>query len=139
MAGLLTGDGVDRTLRRWAESSLEWGLTDCALSVFLHIAEDWGCPRPYQKWVMTYRSESEAQAIINRLGGPMPAFADEMSAIKAKRTRDPERGDVGLLRDAKRRMVACICIGKERFAVRAATGFSTIRAKPLVAWTKPEE
>ncbi len=136
MAGLLIDDAVSRTLRRWAGEDWLWGQTDCAMSVFRFIAETWERAEPLERWRGTYHSENEANRLMTSKGGPMPMFRAEMDRIGAVRASEPDRGAVGLVRRADRRMVAAISVGNGMWAARTQTGFAGFRPGFAVAWEK---
>lgn len=137
MARLL-GDPVEQTLRRWAREGFEWGTSDCALSVFRHMAEGWGEPRPIARWAGRYMTEKDAQAITRTRGGPVRAFQDEMASIGARRTKAPQRGSVGIVRDGEGQAVAALCTGEGWWAAKTQTGFAAFRALPLLAYDNPK-
>ncbi|MBK8199240.1 MAG: hypothetical protein IPK75_12825 [Acidobacteria bacterium] len=135
MAGVLI-DAVDATLRRWAREPFAWGETDCALSVFRHVAEAWGDARALSRWVGRYRDEPGAQSILRGKGGPVRAFQDELVSIGARRVRSPQRGAVGLVRDGRDKLVAAVCLRDGWWAARTASGFAAFRASAIVAFDK---
>lgn len=135
MAGIL-GDAVDDTLRRWAREPFAWGETDCALSVFRHMAEAWRDPRSLTRWIGRYRDELGADAVMRGRGGPIRAFQDEMASVGARRVKAPQRGAVGLVRDGNDRLVAGVCIRDGWWAAKCADGFVAFRAPALVAYER---
>lgn len=135
MAGLLT-DPVEMTLHRWAEERFTWGETDCAMSIFRHIADAWGRDKPYRFWFRRYGTEKAAQEIVRQWGGHIQLFRKQMQQVGARRTRTPMRGDVGLIRDDRDRLVAGICLGGGWWAAKAETGFAACRPAFVVAWSR---
>lgn len=137
MAGvLINADAVDLTLRRWAREPFRWGETDCALSVFRHIAEAWSDPRLLTEWVLRYGDERAALRLVAARGGQVRLMGEEMARIGAKAVDDARRGDVGLIRDGNSRIVAGLCVGDGRWAARTVTGFAVVRPAWARAWRK---
>lgn len=137
MAGVL-GDAVDQALRRWARELFEYGTSDCALSVFRYIAEGWGDPRPVARWAGRYMSEEGARQALRTRGGPLRAFQDEMVSIGARRTKTPQRGTVGLVRDAEGQLVAALCTGDGWWAARTTAGFAVFRTTAILSYDNPK-
>ncbi len=138
MAGvLISADPVDLALRRWAREPFEYGTSDCTLSVFRYIAEGWGQSGPIARWAGRYRDEPGAQAILRGRGGPLRAFQDEMASIRARRSKAPQRGAVGLIRDVDTRLVAALCTGDGWWAARSRQGFAAFRVEALIAYEAP--
>lgn len=138
MAGVLNRpDDVEQTLRRWAREPFVWGETDCALSVFRHIAEAWDDPRLLADWVLRYRDERAALRAVAARGGQIRLMGQEMARIGARPVAEALRGDVGLIRDGKGRIVAGLCTG-ERWAARTATGFAVLKPAWWRAWRRRE-
>lgn len=137
MAGVLI-DPVDQALRRWAREPFEWGTSDCALSVFRFIAEGWGDSRPIARWAGRYLNETGAKALMRTRGGPVNAFKDEMESIGARRVKAPQRGAVGLVRDAEGQLVAALCTGEGWWAARTRNGFAAFRTAGLIAYDNPK-
>lgn len=138
MAGVLTRDDpVDQALRRWAREPFEYGVSDCALSVFRYIAEGWGQSGPIARWAGRYRDEVGAKSILRGRGGPLRAFQDEMASVRARRTKAPQRGAVGLIRDSEGQLVAALCTGGGWWAARTRLGFAAFRAEALIAYDAP--
>lgn len=135
MAGVLTEDPVTATLRDWGRTRLKWGETDCAMSVFEYLANHHERPQAWHHWRGRYHSEDEAKASMRAIGGPVRAFQAEAARCGLTRTRAPGRGDVGLVRDGNRKLVAGICIGDGKWAARVASGFCVHAFEPLVAYS----
>ena len=138
MAGvLITADPVDQALRRWAREPFEYGTSDCTLSVFRYIAEGWGQSGPIARWAGRYRDEPGARDILRGRGGALRAFQDEMVSIRARRTKAPQRGAVGLIRDSDTQLVAALCTGGGWWAARTRAGFAAFHIEPLIAYDAP--
>lgn len=134
MAEVLTPDAVTETLRRWASTRLVWGESDCAMSVFIYLADHHGVTGPRDRWRGRYHDEAGAKAHMRALGGPVRAFQAEALHAGLTRTHAPRSGDVGLVRDGDRRLVAAICLGDGRWAARVARGFCVCAFDHIVAY-----
>lgn len=132
MAGLLN-DPVNKTLRQWANETLRYGTTDCAMSVFRYLSDHYNRPRAYKHWAATYDRKSAADDIIRKEGGAIRLFQQQMKICRLRRTKAPKRGDVGLVRH-RGTLFAAICCGGGRWAVRVKTGFSVFQPSWYVAY-----
>ena len=125
-------------LRQATSENLQWGWSDCAMTVFRFLADVHGQCAPRDKWICTYRDKRTANQAIRRAGGPLSAFADEMVSIAAKRTNAPVWADVGLIKDHAGTLLSAICLGDGLWVCRGPKGITYFRPKKVFAWTLGE-
>lgn len=98
-------DIVDKTLKKWRQSQLIWGATDCLLSINDYLVErgypDYGVP-----FRGMYQDEDGAKQMIAEAGGEL----EIMRRPKLKPTLTPERGDIMLV-ELPRYKIAALCTG----------------------------
>lgn len=98
-------DIVDITLRKWRQSQLIWGKSDCMLSVNDYLV-DCGYPDYGVLFRGKYDNEDDARRMIEDAGGEL----EIMRRPKLQPTISPERGDIMLV-ELPRYKVAALCTG----------------------------
>lgn len=123
-------DIIDQTLKKWRQSQLIWGETDCLLSVNDYLVDcgysDYGGP-----FRGKYKDEAGALKFITDAGGELAI----MSRPKLHVTDKPERGDIMLVEFAGRK-IAALCLGNSA-AMRLVRGVCEIDirfVKIIEAW-----
>lgn len=143
MSGVRKAEALDAHLERAVDGAGFWGELDC----FLWPA-DWvvlsGWPDPAGPWRGRYRTALGAARIAAAAGGVEALWIAGALRSGLAPTFKPVAGDVGLLaletRDAGptlARRVGAICIGPGRWALRTATGYRDLAARPIRAWRTP--
>lgn len=98
-------DMVEKTLKKWRQSTLEWGKTDCMLSIADYLVlcgySDYG--KPFRGM---YDDENGAKRMIADAGGEL----EIMRRPGLTTTLKPERGDIMLV-ELMRYRVAALCTG----------------------------
>jgi hypothetical protein len=105
-------DLVDQVLKEWRQSSYDLGERDCILSLADYVRRATGQDHA-QGRAGSYVSESEAYALIDRLGG-IEAIIDATGLPVGD---VPERGDVVLL-DCMGALLPALCTGEGAVARR---------------------
>lgn len=98
-------DIVEKTLRKWRQSQLLWGKSDCMLSIADYLVscgyDDYGTP-----FRGMYDDEAGARRMIADAGGEL----EIMRRPKLQVTDTPERGDIMLI-ELSLGKVAALCTG----------------------------
>lgn len=108
-------DIVEKTLRKWRQSTLDWGKTDCMLSVNDYLV-DCGYPDYGLPFRGKYDNENDAKRMIDEAGGELAIMRRPGLATTLK----PQRGDIMLV-ELPRYKVAALCTG-ETVAMRLNRG-----------------
>lgn len=98
-------DIVEKTLRKWRQSTLDWGKTDCMLSVNDYLV-DCGYPDYGLPFRGKYDNENDAKRMIDEAGGELAIMRRPGLATTLK----PQRGDIMLI-ELSLAKVAALCTG----------------------------
>jgi hypothetical protein len=132
-------DLVKRTLRLWARTRFEWGVSDCMLAVadYVNAIVGGDCAARYRGKYKTARQCMRVSRFHEDAVRPMRLC---FGGAGLSETNAPKRGDVGvieILSDRGAVMNGGICLG-DQWAIRAETGVIITRPLRVVAaWNVP--
>lgn len=132
-------DPVKDTLRLWARTRFEWGVSDCMLAVGDYVNGIVGgdCAARYRG---KYKTLRQCMRVSRFHENPVEPMRLCMEAAGLTATDTPKRGDVGvieILSDRGAVMNGGLCLGAQ-WAIRAEAG--VILTNPLriaAAWSVP--
>jgi hypothetical protein len=132
-------DPVRATIRFWARTRFEWGVSDCMLAVgdYVNAVVGGDCARRYRG---RYRTARQCMKVSGFHKDPVRPMQACMVEAGLRETSAPNRGDVGvieILSDKGLVVMGGLCLGKQ-WAIRAETGvILTIPTRILAAWIVP--
>lgn len=123
---------LENFLETMAATPFADGASDCALTVADWVMTARSCPDPALGLRGQYRSAAERDALLKSIGGLKAAMTAAAARAGLKTTRQPRRGDVGLV-TLSGRMLAGICLGRS-WAAKGDGLVVEIPRRVLKAW-----
>lgn len=135
-----SNDPVKRTLRIWAQTEFEWGVSDCMLAIgdyVNEVVEKGDCASRYRG---KYRTLRQCMAVSRFHEDPVKPMRECMEQAGLSETTEPQRGDVGVIEiNSDKGLVVNggLCLG-DTWAIRAERGvIITPAMRVLAAWGLP--
>ena len=117
-------DIVDETIKKWRQTQLLWGKTDCMLSIADYLVTcgypDYGIP-----FRGLYDDEDGARRYISDAGGEL----EIMRRPQLQTTDNPQRGDIMLI-GLQQQKIGALCTG-DAVAMRLRRGVCELNIKFL--------